>query len=81
MKITITPTEASNEGDPNRWMHSTVSIDHPKDEHTIDEVIELLVIPALVAWGFSEASIDKALERSSTHSPRMPEMHDLGPER
>ena len=68
MKITITPTEASNEEHPNRWMHSTVSIDHPKDEQTIDEVIELLVIPALVAWGFHEASIDKALESSRANS-------------
>ncbi len=81
MKITISPTEASNEEHPNRWMHSTVSIDHPKDDHDIDEAIELLVIPALVAWGFNEDSIDKALARSSTHSPRMPDMHDLGPER
>ena len=81
MKITITPTEASNEEHPNRWMHSTVSIDHPKDDHDIDDAIELLVIPALVAWGFNEASIDKALARSSTPPPRMPEMQSLGSER
>lgn len=65
MKITITPTEAGSEEHTNSCMHSTISIDHPKDDHTIDEAIELLVIPALVAWGFGEASIDRALERSS----------------
>ena len=65
MKITITPTEASSEERPNNCMHSTVSINHPKDDHTIDEAIELLVIPALIAWGFGEASIDRALERNS----------------
>ncbi len=65
MKITITPTEAGSEEQPNRCMHSTISIDHPKDDHNIDDAIELLVIPALVAWGFSETAIDRALERSS----------------
>ena len=65
MKITITPTEAGNEELPNRCMHSIISIDHPKDDHNIDDAIELLVIPALVAWGFGEASIDRALERNS----------------
>ena len=69
MKITITPTEAGSEERPNVCMHSTISIDHPKDDHNIDDAIELLVIPALVAWGFSETAIDRALERSSdSHS-------------
>ena len=65
MKITIKPTEAGSEEHPNACMHSTISIDHPKDDHNIDDAIELLVIPALVAWGFSETAIDRALERSS----------------
>ena len=37
MKITIKPTEAVNEEHPNCSMHSTISITHPKDDHTIDE--------------------------------------------
>ncbi|MDB4396116.1 hypothetical protein N9Z65_00725 [bacterium] len=61
MKITLNPTEAVNEEHPNCSMHSTISIAHPKDDHTIDDAIELLVIPALMAWGFTELDIDKAL--------------------
>ena len=72
MKITITPTESVNEERPNNCMHSTISIDHPKDDHTIDDAIELLIIPALIAWGFSETAIERALnsvlpDNSETH--------------
>jgi hypothetical protein len=55
MKLTLTPSlDQSNEDHPQR----SVSGEMPhSDDQTIDQVIEQLIKPALLAWGFHETTI------------------------
>ena len=50
MKITIEPTEEDSD-------HPTVTISMSSDHLDITEVLDELVVPALVSWGFHPASV------------------------
>lgn len=51
MKIRLEPTEVRN--------YPTVEISCESNDLTIGEVIELLVKPALLAWGFHPNNVDE----------------------
>jgi hypothetical protein len=59
MKITIEPT-GDEPGYP------TVSVSRPDDTLTIDSVIEDLVRPALIAWGFHPDTVRGAFEQEES---------------
>ena len=62
MKITISPTEIQPIcGVWNR----TVEISIPDDELTLPKVIDDLIIPALIAWGFTAALVDEYIPETS----------------
>lgn len=52
MKITIAPT---HEGKSMSFPNPIVTIELPSDDLSIDRVIDEMLIPALTAWGFSNA--------------------------
>ena len=56
MKITLQPTAP-----PGPHRNPTVTLETEHDQHTISEVFERLVVPALLAWGFSKETIDSCL--------------------
>jgi hypothetical protein len=53
MRITIEPTQPVEGG----IAHTTVAVSQPDDDLNIGEVVDLLRA-ALIAWGFSEKSVD-----------------------
>lgn len=53
MKITIQPTEQESI----RSNYPEVSITIPNDDMLLAEVIETIIVPALVAWGFKAGEI------------------------
>lgn len=57
MKITLQPTAS-----PGPHRNPTVTLATEYDYHTVEEVFEQLIIPALLAWGFTEETIDLYLE-------------------
>jgi hypothetical protein len=61
MKITLSPTE-QQEGE--KYPHPTVSIEMPDDYICLPEVIDKLIRPALIAWGFDSTLIEEYIELS-----------------
>ena len=61
MKITIQPT-APQEGA--KYPYPTVSIGIPGDDTPLPEVMEKLIRPALIAWGFDAILIEEYIELS-----------------
>jgi hypothetical protein len=61
MKITIQPT-APQEGE--KYPYPTVSIEMPEDDITLPKVMENLIRPALIAWGFEPTIIEEYIEPS-----------------
>jgi hypothetical protein len=57
MKLTLEPT-----GPPGPHRHLKVTVETNHDDHTIDEVIDNVVVPALLAWGFTQKTIDNYLD-------------------
>ena len=56
MKITIEPT-GDQSGRPDDEVHSRVTVEHISDDMDIHGVMDL-VRGALLAWGFSEKTVD-----------------------
>lgn len=56
MKLTLEPTEPLG---PHRNSKVIIETDH--DGHTFEQVLEKLIVPALLAWGFPQAVIDDYL--------------------
>jgi len=56
MKIIIKPTAPPHYG----IAHNKVSVEHPSDDLTLDEVMEL-VAGALKAYGFNAQMVDEAI--------------------
>lgn len=56
MKITIEPTK------DNRYPTSSISI--TRDDLTISELLEELVIPAIISVGFSEKTVREYIQES-----------------
>jgi hypothetical protein len=61
MKITIEPTEQSDPAAPPNCLAPVVTISLPSDDLTVEDVMENLVIPALLASGYQKATIDAYL--------------------
>ena len=59
MKITIEPTQDQT-GRTVEATHCTVTVAHPFDDLDISEAF-CLVKQALIAWGFSETTVDSVL--------------------
>jgi hypothetical protein len=59
MKITLQPTEQPRQNPEST--NPTVSIDLPFDDMDITQVIEELIRPALLGWGFLEETVDAHL--------------------
>ena len=57
MKITIQPTLPPG----TKHRNPTVVVETDNDDHDIHEVFEEVVVPALLAWGFSQEVIDSCL--------------------
>jgi len=57
MKITIEPTTDQSKEDPN-MKYPFVSISFPDDDLELHDVLEMLVEPALRAYGFVSARIE-----------------------
>jgi hypothetical protein len=57
MKITIEPTKNQSNEKPN-MKHPVVTILVPDDDLTLPDVLEMLVEPALRAFGYGYASIE-----------------------
>lgn len=59
MKITIEPTT-----DQSNWpaKHCCISVTHPSDDLCMFEVIEDLIRPALLAWGFHPKTVAEHLD-------------------
>lgn len=60
MKITLEPTENQKE---DKYPHSKIMIEHPCDDLTLDEVMDSLIKPALIAYSYSEETVDKFLNK------------------
>jgi hypothetical protein len=56
MKITIKPTEKQIFSP--LCTHPTVTVEMPQDDLTIEEMIDNLIIPALLGMGFQQETID-----------------------
>jgi len=56
MKITIKPTDKQL-GSP-FCTHPTVTVEIPQDDLTMEQVIENLIIPALLGMGFQQETIE-----------------------
>jgi len=63
MKITIQPTGRYN---PNGINNCTVTVELPDDDLNITDVINELIKPALVAWGFNSMTVNDALNLPDT---------------
>jgi hypothetical protein len=61
MKITIQPT-TPQEGE--KYPYPTVSIEMPEDDMTLPRVMENLIRPALIAWGFEPTILDEYITAS-----------------
>ena len=59
MKITIEPTQDQS-GLSTAATHCRVTVEHPHDDLNIVEAADL-VRAALIAWGFSERTVDELL--------------------
>jgi hypothetical protein len=59
MRITIEPTEPESSAEKYRYV--TVSIAHPEDGLTIEQAMEEVITPALLAWGYQRQTIDAYL--------------------
>jgi len=57
MKITIEPTKDQSDEKPN-MKYPVVTISVPDDDLTLPDVLEMLVEPALRAFGFGYAMIE-----------------------
>lgn len=44
-----------------KFYRDTITIEHTSDDLTVDEVVEMLLRPLLLALGYSPVSIEKAL--------------------
>ena len=60
MKITITPSHKPEIGQSASAVHTEVSIEHPYDDLSLDEVLSLMK-GALRAWGYSEKGLAERL--------------------
>jgi hypothetical protein len=58
MKITLEPTELDQSP---QNLHPKVTVETCYDDITIDEIMENLIIPALLGIGFQKETIDKYL--------------------
>jgi hypothetical protein len=58
MKITIQPSQPR---DGQRHEFVTVSIEIPDDHLTLHEVIEEMIKPSLISWGFHPENVEKSL--------------------
>ena len=56
MKITIEPTEKHEPG----VNYPTVTMQLPGDDFMVDELLDELIKPALVAWGYSPELVEEA---------------------
>lgn len=65
MKLTLQPSE-SQKGQPANCAYKLVSIDVTADGLTISEVFDELVIPALLAFGYMQESIDDYFTDNAT---------------
>ena len=55
MKITLEPTELDQSP---QNVHPKVTIETCYDDMTMGEVIDSLLIPALLSWGFDKEAVD-----------------------
>lgn len=59
MKVTISPTEKPvTLTSPS---YATITIEYPTDNFTIDEMVNRVIYPLLLAWGFGEESIKNSI--------------------
>lgn len=61
MKITIAPTELDNK--ISQFQHPTVTIEIHGDDHSLSELIDTLIRPALLGWGFHADTVDQYLNQ------------------
>lgn len=54
MRLTIEPVTTQS--------YSTVTVSQKKDDQNIHEVIELIIVPALMAWGYSIETIMRGFD-------------------
>ena len=59
MKVTIAP---SKDQTMEKHPFSTVEISSPDDEMTLPQVVEHLLAPALIAWGFTPETVYNLLQ-------------------
>ena len=57
MRITLEPT-TSQDGKPIDMQHARIVIDYDGEDHTLYDVIDYLVAPALKAWGYHFDRLD-----------------------
>lgn len=60
MKITIEPTNQPVDT-PLNYRNPQVSVWMPSDDMTIDELVEHMVKPLLIAWGFHSDTVNERL--------------------
>ena len=68
MQLTLAPTETTDNALSARIHAVTISISHPFDDLTADDVVELLVRPALLAFGYAETSVEAALRHDAVEA-------------
>jgi len=56
MKITIEPTKDQSKEKPD-MKYPIVTIEVPDDDLNIDDVLEMLINPALIGYGYSAADV------------------------
>jgi hypothetical protein len=59
MKLKLKPTSKT---DFFTVGYSTVTVKHPSDDLTVEQIFEDVVIPVLLAWGFSQTTIDNYMD-------------------
>lgn len=60
MKITIEPTNQTDDT-PVDQRNPTVSIWMPSDDMNIDDVVEHMIQPLLIAWGYQPSTVQERL--------------------
>ena len=57
MTITLAPTNPQDHITPADEVFKTIQITHPDDHLNTQEILDLLIKPALIAWGFNPTTV------------------------
>lgn len=61
MLITLGPSLPIAKNEPVSKLHPEIAIDLPNDDMYLADILDYLVKPALMAWGFGEEQLDAVI--------------------